>query len=139
EPQRTGLPFADEAETHVVHDVTARVLRNHIVTGVRVDPDQAHHTHVEPGFLPHFSERSLLDRFARVNGPPRHTPEAVIGPLLQQDLAALVEHRRTRPRTDYFWESGERLTGGVIEGDRGTLFRHHITPVYVHRLVLRST
>src|SRR5206468_7177362 len=103
-------------------------MRNHIVAWVRIDPYQTHHTHLQPGFLPHLPEGALFHRFPRVNGPSRHTPEAVVGPLLQQDLATLVEHRRTRARANNFREFGERLARGVEEGDRCTVLSHRITP-----------
>src|SRR5262249_51946072 len=103
-------------------------MRNHIVARVGIDSYQTYHAHLQPCFLPHFPTRSLFHRFTRVNGPSRHTPEAVVSPLLQQDLAALVEDRRTRARTDHSWELGERLASGIEEGHRGIRLSHRITP-----------
>src|SRR5262245_28098202 len=111
-----------------MHDVSARVMRNHIVAWVGIDPYQTHHTHLQARFLPHFPKRSLFHRFARVNGPSRHAPEAVVSSLLQQDLATLVEDRRSRARADHFREFGERLASGVEEGDKCTVLSHRITP-----------
>src|SRR5262245_55778148 len=103
-------------------------MRNHIVAWVGIDPHQPHHTHLQPCFLPHFPECSLFHRFARINSPSRHAPEAIISPLLQQDLAMLVEDCRTRARADNFREFGERLASGVKKGDRCTVLSHRITP-----------
>jgi hypothetical protein len=107
-----------------VHDVSTRVVRNHIVAWVGIDPYQTHHAYLQPSFFPHFPERSLFDRFTRVNGPARHAPEAVVSPLLQQDFAVLVKDRRTRARADNLWKFRERLTSGVEEENMGTRLSH---------------
>src|SRR5262245_25051086 len=111
-----------------MHDVSARIMRNHIVAWVGIDPYQTHYTYLQPCFLPYFPERSLFHRFTRVNSPSRHAPEAVVGPLLQQNLATLVKDRRTCARADNMREFGERLASGIEEGDRGTVLSHWVTP-----------